>query len=109
MNKCLVIEGKTYKVIYVPKEETYPAFGYSSGSTAVVREDLSPRVKKFVEAHELYHCRDKFVWWGWIGREMRANIIPGLKDPIGLLATVFSTLFSLDRLIFYFNRFRKWY
>lgn len=98
--------GQIYTVKYVSKEAIYPAFGYSSWDEATVREDLSPRVKKFVRAHEIYHCQDKSNFGGWIGSEIRANIIPGIKDPIGLLATIKASL-SKDRLKFYWQRFKK--
>jgi len=107
MTKKVFIKGIMYEVYYVPKEEIYPAFGFSYRNIAVVRQDLSPRVKKFVEAHELYHCIDTATWGGWIGRELRANFFPMCKDPIGFLATVFTTIFNIDRLLFYVERFQK--
>ena len=107
MKKKEVSAPSTCKVVYILKEKIYPAFGYASGDTAYVREDLSPRVKRFVEAHELYHCRDKATWWGWFGREIRANLVPGMKDPVGLLATLLATISSLDRLIFYLKRIKE--
>ena len=102
-----VINDQQYYVEYVPKEEIYPAYGYGGGNRAIVREDLSPRVKKFVKAHELYHCQDKATWGGWIGREIRANIVPGLKDPIGLAATVWKTITDIDRIKFYLKRIKE--
>lgn len=99
------IDNQEYTVEYVPKEKIYPSFGYAVGNSAKVREDLSPRVKRFVKAHELYHCRDKATWGGWIGREIRANIIPGLKDPLGLLATIKASL-TKDRINLYLQRFK---
>ncbi len=107
MIKKVFIKGVMCEVHYVPKEKIYPAFGYSQGNVAVVREDLPPRVKKFVEAHELYHCLDTATWGGWIGREIRANFFPGCRDPVGLWATILSTVFNVDRLRFYVERFRK--
>lgn len=101
-------KGKDYTVRYVSKDSIYPAFGYAGGNIASVREDLPPRVKNFVKEHELYHCRDETTWGGWIGREIRANIVPGLKDPIGLLATIKASL-TKDRLKFYLKRFRQGY
>lgn len=104
-----IMDGHQYAVEYVPKAEIYPAFGFSDGSTAKVREDLSPRIKNFVKAHELYHCQDKANWGGWVGREIRANVVPGLKDPIGLLATVWKTVSDVDRMKFYWDRLKKGY
>lgn len=104
-----IINGKQYKVFYVPKEEIYPAFGYARGYTSRIREDLSPRVKRFVKAHELYHCTDKANWGGVFGSELRANLIPGLKDPLGLIATVWKTISDKDRIDFYLKRVKGGY
>ncbi|OGY85262.1 MAG: hypothetical protein A3F54_00135 [Candidatus Kerfeldbacteria bacterium RIFCSPHIGHO2_12_FULL_48_17] len=103
-SEVAVRKGQEYPVHYVTKESTAPMFGYADGLAAHVREDLSPRVKKFVKEHELYHLRDEATWGGMIGSEIRANIVPGLKDPIGLLATIFASL-TRERLSFYFDRY----
>jgi len=102
-------DGNKYLVQYVPKEAIYPAFGYNGSGRAIVREDLSPRIKQFVTAHELYHLQDTATWGGWLGRELRANIVPGISDPIGLAATVWSSIFDIDRISFYLQRFKKGY
>ena len=102
-----VISGQQYHIEYVPKEDIYPAYGYGGGNSAVVRQDLPPRVKKFVKAHELYHCQDKSNFGGWLGREIRANVIPGLKDPIGLATTVWKTITDVDRIKFYLKRIKE--
>jgi hypothetical protein len=99
--------GHSYTVKYVPKEQIYPAFGRAGGNVALVRQDLSPRVRKFVRTHELYHCQDTATWGGEFGSEIRANIVPGLKDPLGLAATVWKTITNKDRMRFYFKRFIK--
>jgi hypothetical protein len=103
------IKGRQYTVKYVAKEDIYPAYGYGGGDSAVVRQDLPPRVKKFVKAHELYHCQDKSNFGGWLGREIRANVIPGLKDPIGLAATAWKTITDVDRIKFYLKRIKEGY
>lgn len=103
----IIINGEMYVVEYASKKEIYPAFGYAIGHKAIVRQDLSPRVKRFVRAHELYHCRDKAVWGGWLGKEIRANIIPGIKDPVGLAATIWKTITDFDRIKFYLKRLKK--
>ena len=102
-----VINGQQYYVEYVPKEDIYPAYGYGGGNNATIRQDLPLRVKKFVKAHELYHCQDKSNFGGWLGREIRANVIPGLKDPIGLAATVWKTITDIDRIKFYLKRIKE--
>ena len=102
--ETVTINGQQYFVEYVPKEAIYPAFGYNGSGRAIIREDLPPRVKKFVKAHELYHLQDKATWGGWIGREIRANLVPGFKDPIGLIAAVWKTVTDPDRIGFYLKR-----
>jgi len=102
-----IVNGEKYYIEYVPKEDIYPAYGYAVENTAVVRQDLPPRIKKFVKAHELYHCQDKSNFGGWLGREIRANVIPGLKDPIGLAATVWKTITDIDRIKFYLKRIKE--
>jgi hypothetical protein len=104
--------GKDVFVDYVPKEVLGSAFGMAhglgNGDYAQVREDLSPRVKRFVKAHELYHLQDT-KGGGWLRQEIRANFYPALKDPIGLLSTVFATLASKERRGLYLDRFKKSY
>lgn len=99
----------TVQVHYVPKEELSPAYGYAYffKGYVLVREDLSPLVKSFVEAHELYHMRDRHKWWGVFGSELRANLVPGLKDPIGLIACIYSTITDPSRIKFYIDRLMK--
>ncbi|OGZ96012.1 MAG: hypothetical protein A2847_00095 [Candidatus Sungbacteria bacterium RIFCSPHIGHO2_01_FULL_50_25] len=112
----VVVDGKTYIVEYVEKSVIAPAFGYAvflaegagiTGKT-IIRNDLSLRVRNFVRAHELYHLRDKATWGGWIGREIRANIASGFRDPLGLLATIGASL-SGERLNFYWKRIKGKY
>lgn len=105
--ETVIIKNKLYTVEYVPKETIYPAFGYGGGDRAGVRQDLPPRVRKFVKAHELYHCTDQASWGGTLGSELRANLIPGLRDPVGLLATVWATITSVDRLKLYLDRITR--
>lgn len=103
-------KGKKYKVFFVERSKLAPCFGkaYSIGY-ALVREDLSPAIKRFVISHELYHLGDTHTWWGVFGRELRANLIPGFKDPIGLFATVWATISSRERMELYLDRVKKKY
>lgn len=108
-NRHEVIETKDGRVVveFVQKDEIYPAYGYSMGSNyAMVRKDLPVRIKNFVKKHELYHCQDESTWGGRLGSELRANLIPGLKDPLGLAATAISSL-KAERLRFYWNNYFK--
>jgi len=94
------------QIRYVSKKELGALFGFASGNTATVRYDLSPRVKQFVLQHELYHLKDKSTWGGWLGREIRANFYPALKDPVGFAATVGASL-TAERLKFYWQRIKS--
>lgn len=103
-----IIEGDKQCIVkYVPKERIYPAFGYAIGNEALVRQDLSYKTKRFVRSHELYHCFDQATWGGWVGREMRANIMAGFKDPIGFLSTAWETISDIDRVKFYIQRVKE--
>ncbi len=99
-----MISGQ-YDVIYVPKKSIMPAFGYATDDQAFVREDLKPRVKSFVTKHELYHLADHSKWGGWLGKEIRANVMVGIKDPVGLILTILASM-NRERLQFYYQRFR---
>lgn len=103
------LPDKKVIVRYVPKETLHPLFGKAEtgGTRAVVREDLPPRVKKFVKAHEIAHCADTKTWGGALGSEIRATVKPALKDPIGFLATAWATLTSADRIKLYFRRIKE--
>ncbi len=102
-------------VRFVPKEELAPLFGRAIGHVnlgfayAKVRNDLSPRIRSFVIQHELYHLTDRWRWWGKFGEEIRANLVPGIANPIDLIATVFATLCSRKRIALYIDRLRYRY
>ncbi len=108
--ETLDVKWKKVYIKYVPKEKLAPAFWYCYEDWYIeVRDDLPPRVKKFVRSHELYHHSDTSEWWWWIWREVRANLFPGLKDPIWLLATIYATLTTKERIDFYFDRIKGKY
>lgn len=105
-------KGKEFKIYFVPKGKLGPVFGRAyfqdgEGSYGEVKEDLKPIIQKFVIEHELYHLTDKSKWMGRLGMEIRANIIPGIKNPIGLFVTILATLFSRERIKFYLKLIRK--
>ena len=75
---------------YTSKEALYPKFGYTDGKMIHIREDLSERVKEFVTAHEFYHIKDSSTNRLW--REIKASVVPGVSDPIGLAATILASL-----------------
>jgi len=105
-NGSVYVGQKEIKVNFVPKDSLFPAFGVAFRDEVRIREDLSPRVKRFVLAHELYHAGDYAEWGGWIGKEIRANIVPAVGDPVGFISTVFASL-TPTRLLFYLGRFTK--
>jgi len=102
------VRDQKFIVEYIPKEQIAPAFGYAmqKENKAFVREDLPLSIKRFVRSHELYHLQDQPNRGGWIWSEVRANLIPGLRDPIGLIETIIATL-TKERLRFYLDRFKK--
>ena len=92
---------------YLTKESLGAYFGYQVGSHVAVRHDLPPRARNFVLQHELYHATDEASWGGWIGREIRANAAPALKDPIGALSALVANIPELpSRISLYFRRLR---
>lgn len=105
-SRVVYVGQKAVRVNFVPKDSIYPAFGLAFSDEVRVRVDLSPRVKRFVLAHELYHTQDHSKWGGWVGREIRASIVPALSDPIGFVSTALASL-SPSRLAFYFQRFKN--
>lgn len=106
-------------VVEVPRERMAPNFGFAQMNVAHVREDLSPRVKRFVRDHELHHVKEYFMegrgtnprWFkgGVLGREIRANLVPGLKDPLGLMSCIWASATSRERLLFYLDRIKNNY
>lgn len=98
-------DGREISVYYTSKDDLAPRFGEQSGRTVRVREDLSLRVKRFVRRHEMEHIYDKGGRGGDIGEEIRVNLRAGLKDPIGLVATIYATLADKERRKFYWDRY----
>lgn len=102
--------GHRIPIIFVSKEKLYPFFGQAIGGVGQercyveIRDDLSPRVKRFVIKHELYHLVDKHKWLSDRGREIRANFVPAMSDPIGFTACVLATVLNWDRLKLYLHR-----
>jgi len=82
--------------------ELNQSFGHIVGTDIYIRADLQKRVERFVISHEIYHLNDAHTWLGWIGKEMRANIVCGISDPIGLVATIKASL-TKPRLKSYWN------
>lgn len=96
-------EVKTYngfEVRYMDPNAMGSFFGYALKDTIFVSKVLSKRVEAFVVCHEKYHLTDKSKWLGWFGAELRANVCCGVKDPLGLTATVLASL-SIKRLKLY--------
>lgn len=54
-----IVNGEEVTVRFVSKEHLGSAFGCCYGDGLIeVRDDLPPRVREFVKAHELYHQGD---------------------------------------------------
>lgn len=60
--------------------------GFVYEGQVYISEDLGKRNKRFTIQHELYHLRDRQRWLGYFGMELRANVVCGIKDPLGLTA-----------------------
>lgn len=102
----ITYKGSSYYVREVPGSKLYPGFGVAGAGWAEVSQDLSPRVKRFVKAHEVYHLYDPHNWGGEFGQELRANFFPALRDPVGFLATAYETIKDPARRKYYFDRLR---
>ncbi len=81
--------------------------GYAINGQAYLSEALKGRTKRFVASHEIYRLRDKQTWLGYFGMEFRANFICGLKDPLGLIATINTGIKSGKQAYIYFKRMLK--
>ena len=102
--------GETFVVKYVPYQELAPLFGcaiqWGNINHAHIRNDLPEDIQRFVKSHELFHLIDDSEWGGWVGRELRANLIPGLKDPVGLWKTIKATVQDKERRELYMGKIR---
>jgi hypothetical protein len=94
------------KIIYVPKDEIYPMFGWADKASQVarIREDLPDSVRRFVTVHETYHLKDNATWWLW--REIKANAYAAWKHPWGFILCCLMSL-APYRLKYYWNRVVK--
>ena len=100
----------TYAVLYVPKNDMAPgAYGFCSYRDRVIliRDDLSLCIKRFVLAHERQHERDytlNVTDQNQLWLEIKANVVGLYREPIGAVACLFKTIFSLERWAFYWRR-----
>jgi len=94
------------KIKYVEKGFISPHFGraYPQFRLALVRADLPKRVRRFVAIHELFHLHDCPTSWLW--GEVKANLYAFIREPIGGVGCVWMTIFSMDRLKYYYERLR---
>jgi hypothetical protein len=100
----LTSRGRQYKIYFINPAvmELNQSFGHIVGRDIYIRSDLPKSVERFVIHHEVYHLNDTHTWLGWIGKETRANLVCGINDPIGLIATIKASLTKL-RLKAYWN------
>lgn len=98
------VEGG-YAIRYITEDIINPFFGYALEGKVFIRKGLPKRVEQFVIAHEKYHLNDTHDWLGWIGAESRANVHCGLRDPVGLISTIFISIKS-GRLSTYWHMLR---
>lgn len=83
-------KNKSYWLNYMSATQMQEAqfSGYAHKGEVYISGALSGRSKRFVIQHELYHLRDKQNWLGYFGQELRANVVCGLKDPLGLCTVI---------------------
>jgi len=88
--KQVKVKGQLYYLNIMPAEPMFKAhlFGFAKRDEVYISETLKGRVRAFVIKHEVYHLNDKSTWLGYFGLELRSNLSCGLRDPIGLLATI---------------------
>ncbi len=102
-------KDKNSNIIFsAPKKLLGSAYGCAFFDTkrGYVREDLPERIKKFVAQHELYHLNDK-KYKTVLAQEIFANLVPGIKDPIGLFLTIVMTITDIERVKFYIDRVKN--
>ncbi|OGC56152.1 hypothetical protein A2797_02245 [candidate division WWE3 bacterium RIFCSPHIGHO2_01_FULL_48_15] len=103
----ILLGNEKFILRYVPKESIEPHFGMAfnefGSEYALVRNDLPPRVQRFVALHEIYHLHDfrNTIHRSTILQEIHANTAALLYEPIGFLQTVFLTITDPERLIYY--------
>lgn len=105
-NVTLTSRGGRYKIYFIDPAvmELNQSFGHIVGKDIYIRSDLPKCVERFVIHHEVYHLNDTHTWLGWMGKETRANLVCGINDPIGLIATIKASL-TKSRLKAYWNTF----
>lgn len=95
-------------VLYVEKEELYPAFGFwTSDGTIKIRKDLPKCVQNFLLAHETGHAIDReFNTETLVERELEANWYGARRHPWGCLITALMNL-APYRLRYYWQRWKE--
>jgi len=95
-----------YIVQYVPKEQITPLFGEArnefGNEIALVRNDLSENMRKFVMYHELYHLQD-IKHKSKLSREISASLAAAPYSFIGFIETIFMTVVDFNRIKYYLN------
>lgn len=92
--KTMTLKGRRYKVYFMKPAlmEEIQSFGHIVGKSIYIKAGLPEKVERFVIQHEIYHLNDEHTWLGWLGKELRANVICGMKNPVGLVATIRASL-----------------
>ncbi|MDD5738948.1 MAG: hypothetical protein PHY72_03455 [Candidatus Pacebacteria bacterium] len=97
-------ENGFYTIQYVPKEQIAPLFGEARNEfghkIALIRDDLSEDVKKFVTYHELYHLQD-IKHKSRFSRELNANLAGAPYSFFGFVKTIFMTVTDFSRMKYY--------
>lgn len=74
-------------------------FAWPDEGYAVVKEELSESVHKFVASHEDYHLDDDTS--NAVLRELKASVHAGIRHPKGALKVIVQTLFDRARMKHY--------
>lgn len=95
------------KIVYVPKNEIFPKYGYWEPETQTISIQLGlPKcVSDFVLDHELYHSIDPDDGF-WATDEREANSSAFRNHPIGGILTILMSLTSMGRIKYYIQRIK---
>lgn len=97
-------EEDFYTIQYVPKEQIAPLFGEARNEfgykIALVRNDLTENVKKFVTYHELYHLQD-IKHKSRFSRELNASLAGASYSFSGFIKIIFITVSDFNRIKYY--------
>jgi len=81
------------RVLHIPREQINSNNGQVCYSTALIANDLPKFAKKYIAVHESLHLSRE-------SNETKANFKAGLKEPLGLVQTVFYSISLNTKVMF---------